>query len=168
MNKLAFFSWSGQGLRPGFIHDKLPAMPDPSVSGLDVQLDRLSKIAGILLPLVLALVGGLYTYTKDQSDARNLKREERRDLAQVQYGNLTALIPLLTSQDQSNRLLAIEIFTSEAKKHEAPLDLIPSIERLGNEHPDHLKEAMAAVAAAQGQMQEEKSRNQSNSRRRKD
>ena len=30
------------------------------------------------------------------------------------------------------------------------------------------KEAMAAVAAAQGQMQEEKSRNQSNSRRRKD
>jgi len=136
-------------------------MPEPSESRLDDRLDRLSKIAGILLPLVLALVGGLYTYTKDQSDARNLQREERRDLTQVQYGNLTALIPLLTSQDQSNRLLAIEIFTSEAKKRQAPLDLVPTIERLGNEHPEHLKEAMAAVAAAQEQMQEEKSRNRS-------
>ena len=66
---------------------------------------------------------------------------------------------LLTSQDQSNRLLAIEIFTSEAKKHQAPLDLVPSIERLGNEHPEHLKEAMAAVAAAHDQMNEEKSGN---------
>lgn len=140
-------------------------MPDPSVSGLDDQLDRLSKIAGILLPLVLALVGGLYTYTKDKNDARNLQREERRDLRQVQYANLTALIPLLTSPDQSNRLLAIEIFTSEARKHQAPLDLVPSIERLGNEHPEHLKEAMAAVAAAQEQMKEEKNSNQSNSRR---
>jgi hypothetical protein len=132
-------------------------MPD-SVSSLDDRLDRLSKIAGILLPLVLALVGGLYTYVKDKSDARNLQREEKRDLQQTQYANLTALIPLMTSTDQSNRLLALEIFTSEAEKHQAPLDLIPSIERLGNEHPEHLKEAMAAVAAAQGQVKEQKNR----------
>jgi len=107
--------------------------------------------------VVLGLVGGLYTYEKDQSDARNLRREERRDLAQVQYGNLTALIPLLTSQDQSNRLLALEIFTSEAKKHEAPLDLVASIERLGSQHPENVKQAMDAVAAAQDQMKDEKS-----------
>ena len=138
-------------------------MPEPTQSGLDDQLDRLSKIAGILLPVVLALVGGLYTYTKDKNDARNLQREERRDLQQVQYANLTALVPLLTSQDQSNRLLAIEIFTSEAKKHQAPIDLLPSIERLGNEHPEHLKEAMAAVAAAHDQMNEEKSGNPTSS-----
>lgn len=132
-------------------------MPD-SVSSLDDRLDRLSKIAGILLPLVLALVGGLYTYVKDKSDARNLQREEKRDLQQAQYANLTALIPLMTSSDQSNRLLALEIFTSEAQKRQAPLDLIPSIERLGNEHPEHLKEAMAAVAAAQEQVKEQKNR----------
>jgi hypothetical protein len=137
--------------------DKLTAMPESTVSQLDDRLDRLSKIAGILLPLVLGLVGGLYTYEKDQSDARNLRREERRDLKQVQYGNLTALIPLLTSQDQSNRLLALEIFTSEAKKHEAPLDLVASIERLGSEHPENLKQAMDAVAAAREQTQDEQS-----------
>jgi hypothetical protein len=138
-------------------------MSDASVSRFDDRLDRLSKIAGILLPLVLGLVGGLYTYTKDKSDARNLRREEKRDLEQVQYGNLTALIPLLTSQDPSSRLLAIEIFTSEAKKQEAPLDLVPSIVRLGNEHPEHLKEVTAAVAAADEQMREQK--NQQKSRR---
>jgi hypothetical protein len=123
-------------------------MPDPPQSSLDYRLDQLSKIAGILLPVVVALVGGLYTYQKDANDARTLQRQERRDLQQAQYANLTALVPLLTSQDPSNRLLAMEIFTSEAKKREAPLDLVPSIRRLGNEHPEHLKEAMAAVAAA--------------------
>lgn len=111
-------------------------------------LERVSQIAGILLPLVLAAVGGLYTYEKDRNDARNLQREERRDLKQVQYGNLTALIPLLTSQDPSSRLLGMEIFTSEARKHEAPLDLVPSIRRLGAEHPESQNQAMAAVAAA--------------------
>lgn len=126
-------------------------MPEHPQSGLDHRLEQLSKIAGILLPVVVALVGGLYTYEKDKNDARTLQREERRDLMQVQYGNLTALIPLLTSQDQGSRLLGMEIFTSEAKKHQAPLDLVPSIQRLGEEHPEHLSQATAAVAAAQGQ-----------------
>lgn len=126
-------------------------MPENPQSGLDYRLEQLSKIAGILLPLVVALVGGLYTYEKDKNDARTLQREQRRDLMQVQYGNLTALIPLLTSQDSGSRLLGMEIFTSEAKKHQAPLDLVPSIQRLGEEHPEHLSQATAAVAAAQGQ-----------------
>ena len=136
-------------------------MPDLPQSSLDYRLDQLSKIAGILLPLVVAVVGGLYTYEKDANDARTLQRQERRDLQQVQYANLTALVPLLTSQDQSNRLLAMEIFISEAKKHEAPLDLVASIRRLGNEHPEHLKQALAAVAE---QAKAEKSRNESRSR----
>ncbi|HZT30200.1 MAG TPA: hypothetical protein VFA33_09980 [Bryobacteraceae bacterium] len=126
-------------------------MPDLPQSSLDYRLDQLSKLAGILLPLVVAVVGGLYTYEKDKNDTRTLNRQERRDLQQVQYANLTALVPLLTSQDPSNRLLGMEIFTSEAKKREAPLDLIPAIRRLGNEHPEHLKQAMAAVAAAEEQ-----------------
>jgi len=126
-------------------------MPDLPQSNLDKTLDQLSKIAGILLPLVVALVGGLYTYEKDQNDARVSQREARRDLQQVQYGNLTALIPLLTSQDPSSRALGMEIFTSEAKKREAPLDLVPAIRRLGAEHPENASQAMAAVEAANGQ-----------------
>jgi hypothetical protein len=83
------------------------------------------------LPLVVVRVGGLYTYEKDKNDTCTLQREERRDLQPVQYGNLTALIPLLTSQDPSSRAPGMEIFTSEAKKHEAPLDLVAAIKRLG-------------------------------------
>jgi hypothetical protein len=135
-------------------------MSDLTQSNLDNRLDRLSKIAGIALPLVVALVGGLYTYEKDKSDTRTLQREERRDLQQVQYGNLTALIPLLTSQDPSSRTLAMEIFTSEAKKHEAPLDLVPAIKRLGTEHPEDESQATAAVAAANGQVTAHKGRKQ--------
>jgi hypothetical protein len=135
-------------------------MSDLTQSNLDNRLDRLSKIAGIALPLVVALVGGLYTYEKDKSDTRTLQREERRDLQQVQYGNLTALIPLLTSQDPSSRTLAMEIFTSEAKKHEAPLDLVPAIKRLGTEHPEDESQATAAVAAANWQVTAHKGRKQ--------
>jgi len=134
-------------------------MPDLPQSNSDQRLDQLSKIAGILLPLVVALVGGLYTYQKDKNDARALQREERRDLKQVQYGNLTTLIPLLTSQDASSRMLGMEIFTSEAKKHEAPVDLIPSIKRLGSEHPENQSQAMAAVAAVREQINAEQGRN---------
>ena len=99
----------------------------------------------------MALVGGFCTYEKDRNEARTLQREERRDLQQVQYGNLTALIPRLTSQDPSTRALGMEIFTSEAKKHEAPLDLVPAIRRLGTQHPENQSLAMAAVAAADEQ-----------------
>ena len=127
-------------------------MPDdPPQSTLDSRLDQLSKVAGILLPLVVAVVGGIYTYQKDQNDARTLNQQEQRDLKQVQYSNLTALVPLLTSQDPSNRLLGMEIFTSEANKDEAPLDLVASIQRLGQEHPETLQAAQAALAAADGQ-----------------
>jgi hypothetical protein len=132
-------------------------MPDLPQSNLDKRLDQLSKIAGILLPLVVALVGGLYTFEKDKNDARTQQREARRDLQQEQYGNLTALIPLLTSQDPSTRTLGMEIFTSEAKKHEAPLDLVPAIKRLGTEHPENQSLAMAAVAAADGQITAQRS-----------
>jgi len=132
-------------------------MPDLPQSNFDSRLDQLSKIAGILLPLVVAVVGGAYTYVKDKNDERTLQRQERRDHKQVQYSNLTALIPLLTSQDPSSRLLGMEIFTSEAKKHEAPLDLVPSIRRLGAEHPDTQSQATAALAAAQQQSQAQQS-----------
>ena len=130
-------------------------MPDS-----DSKLDRLSQIAGILLPLVVALVGGLYTYEKDKNDARTQLREERRDLQQVQYGNLTALIPLLTSQDPASRTLGMEIFTSEAKKRQAPVDLVPAIKRLGAEHPENASQAIAAVAAANAQISAQKGGNQ--------
>jgi hypothetical protein len=135
-------------------------MPDVAQSNLDYRLDQLSKVAGILLPLVVALVGGVYTYQKDKSDALSQQRAERRDLQQVQYGNLTALIPLLTSQDPSTRALGLEIFASEAKKREAPVDLVPSIRRLGKEHPENQSQAMAAIAAANGQISAGKSGNQ--------
>jgi hypothetical protein len=135
-------------------------MPDLPQSNLDSRLDRLSKIAGILLPLVVALVGAGYTYQKDQNDARTQQREQRRIAQQVRYGNLMALIPLLTSQDSASRALGMEIFTSEAKKREAPLDLLPAIRRLAKEHPEMQSQATEALTAASGQITVEKSGSQ--------
>jgi hypothetical protein len=134
-------------------------MPDLPQSNVDRRLDQLSKAAGILLPLVVALVGGLYTYEKDRDDARTELREQRRDMQQVRYGNLVALIPLLTSQDPSSRALGMDIFTSEAKKGQAPLGLVAAIKRLATAHPEIQSQATEALAAANGQMTAGKSGN---------
>ncbi len=50
----------------------------------------------------------------------------------------------------------MEIFTSEAKKREAPLDLVPVIKRLGSEHPEIQVQANEALAAVSGQLNSEK------------
>jgi uncharacterized protein HemY len=132
-------------------------MPELPQSSLDSKLDRLSKMGGILLPLVVAVVGGLYTLEKDRDDARTLQRQDKRDSQTVKYANLAALVPMLTSQDLSNRLLAIEIYTSELKKDEAPPDLKCSILRLCAEHPGWT----AAKAALEAAVAQSKKRNPS-------
>ncbi|HUK92118.1 MAG TPA: hypothetical protein VLZ81_17085, partial [Blastocatellia bacterium] len=68
--------------------------------------------------------------------------------------------PLLTSQDPASRTLGMEIFTSEAKKRQAPVDLVPAIKRLGAEHPENASQAIAAVAAANAQISAQKGGNQ--------
>ncbi len=57
------------------------------------RLERVEKIANILLPIIVAVVGGTYTIMKDKSDNATREQAERRDTAQKQYANLTALLP---------------------------------------------------------------------------
>jgi hypothetical protein len=54
----------------------------------DSSLDRVSKIAGILLPIVVGVVGAIYTIQKDKSD-------ESARVSQAQYANFSALLPLI-------------------------------------------------------------------------
>ena len=97
-------------------------MPDPSPSRFDVSLERLSKIAGILVPIVIALVGCFYTLTKDKNDAADLQQKAEFDQTQRRYANLTALLPLLTSDDEAKFDLGVQIYTSEANAKQAPAD----------------------------------------------
>ncbi len=123
-------------------------MADPPLSPLDMWLDRLSKIAGILVPVVLAVVGGWYNVKKDQSDAY----QQQWDNTQKQYSNVTALVPWLTSQNPVAVSAGLAIFTSEAKSRQAPLDLVQAISNISIEQPKLAGAVQNALDAAKVQM----------------
>lgn len=134
-------------------------MAEIPASKFDTFLDRASKIAGILLPVVVAVVGGIYTRNKDKSDDLLRTAQEQRDHdqqnwnnTQKQYANLTALVPLLTSKDPSAVATGLDIYASEARAGQAPLDLQTTIERIQNEQPAQRDRAQAASEA--GKIQE--------------
>jgi hypothetical protein len=127
-------------------------------SPLDVRLERLSKLAGLFLPIIVALVGGIYTYQKDANDKAVRKAQEIRDEnqqtfdnTQKQYANLTALLPLLTSGNPSQVRAGLEIYLSEAKALQAPIDLQQTVARLSNEFPDQAALVQKATEAGQQQ-----------------
>ena len=133
-------------------------MPDSVPSKFDAWLDRVSKIAGILLPIVVAVVGGIYTTSKDRSDDLTRQAQQKRDeyqrswdKTQKQYANLTALVPLLTSHDPSTVATGLDIYTSEARAGQAPLDLLPTIQRIQTDQPNQREAAQVALDAGKTQ-----------------
>jgi len=133
-----------------------------NLSLLDVWLERLSKIAGILLPVTIAIVGGMYTFVKDKNDeaVRNAQQERDQnqktfDNTQKQYGNLAALLPLLTSEKEGQVQVGLEIYQSEASVDQAPPNLVSTIRRLSNQFPQQAKLVQLATEAGQRQQRAE-------------
>ncbi len=133
-------------------------MAESTSSSLDLTLDRLSKIAGILVPLVIGAVGALYTIEKDKSDQATrdaqLKRDQDQrtfDNAQKQYSNLTALLPLLTSDKPNEVKIGLEVYIAETKDSQAPIDLQLSIQQLSNQFPEQAALVQRAAEAGREQ-----------------
>jgi hypothetical protein len=124
-------------------------MPDNSKSTFDQFLERAEKIANILLPVILALVGGLYTYTKDRNDQEMQKQQAARDLSQKQYANLTALLPMLVSKDPPTVTAALQVYIEETREKQAPESLKGVLLSIQQTQPEHRAEAQAAVQAAE-------------------
>ncbi len=124
-------------------------MPDNSKSTFDRFLERTEKFANILLPVILALVGGLYTYTKHHDDRELQRQQAARDLSQKQYANLTALLPMLVSKDPPTVSAALQVYIEETRKKQTPESLKGVILNIQQTQPEHRAEAQAAVQAAE-------------------
>ncbi|MBV9760409.1 MAG: hypothetical protein JO340_07595 [Acidobacteriaceae bacterium] len=134
-------------------------MADQDSPVLDLKLDRLSKLSGIFVPIVIGLVGGYYACQKDCSDrefriAEQKRNEDQRefDNTQKQYANLSALLPLLTSGKQDLVEAAVDVYTSEAKTRQAPTDLQDTIEKLKARFPELANPIDRATEAGQRQI----------------
>jgi hypothetical protein len=120
----------------------------------DQFLDRLSKIASIFVPIVIAVIGFRYTAQKDRNDRvqqdMQLQRDNGQhewDKTQRQYSNLVSLLPALTSHDASAVTLGLRVFTSEANAGQAPLDLRAAIDAIGLDQPSLVPAVNGALAA---------------------
>jgi len=58
-------------------------MSDVGTSTLDLWLERFSKMAAILLPVAIAVVGGMYTLQKDRNDDAVRVQQRKRDENQI-------------------------------------------------------------------------------------
>jgi hypothetical protein len=126
-------------------------MSDPTPSRFDQGLERAEKFANILLPLVIAVAGGLYSYTKDQGDEKMRVQQAAQDLSQKQYANLTALLPLLLSKDPASVSAALNVYIEETKVGQAPESLKGVILNIQQTQPEHRAEAQAAVQGVERQ-----------------
>lgn len=119
-----------------------------SQNTLDLTLDRVSKVAGILLPIVVAVVGAIYTVHKDKSDDSARVQSTKQQVAQAQYANFAALLPLMVSNDDKQVSTALDIYNQEAANGQAPQSLAPLIQQIGATKPQLRAQAQAAEQAA--------------------
>ncbi len=133
-------------------------MSEPSPSRIDVALERLSRVAGILVPIAIFAVGTSYTIQKDKSEtagraAQKLRDDQQRDFDNVQkrYANLAALLPLLTSDKADTVKMGVEVYTAETKSEQAPTELQVTILQLPNKFPELVGVVQRATDAGREQ-----------------
>ena len=133
----------------------------------DLWLDRLSKVASILVPVLLGCYAQYYTTQKDAADAKDQQMKQTADQYQKdfdnasrRYENLAALIPVLTGSNCDAKRSGLQIYSSEANASQAPQDLNPLIERIkmGAESQGCHLEEEAGKALAAGNVQAAKDR----------
>jgi hypothetical protein len=119
---------------------------------IDTLLERSAKAGAILIPVILFYLGQIYTEKKAEADRITLRQEQiaRAELerANLDQKNTELLLSLLKSSSESDRLMAIDIFVAKSQRGQAPLDLLPVIQRLQRSSP---AEVGAAVTAAESQ-----------------
>ena len=117
-------------------------------SRFDLFLDRWSKIAGILLPIVVGIVGAVYTVRKDDADKAAKTLADGQQTAQAQYANLVALLPLMTSDDDRKVEIGLTMYQLAAANGQAPPNMGPLFEKIRVRWPQLKVQAQAAAQDA--------------------
>lgn len=109
--------------------------------------NRLSKFAGILLPITVGVVGTIYTVHKDESDNESRAQANAQQVAQAQYANFGLPLPLFTSTDDRQVSAGLDIYNLEAAVGRAPQNLEPLLQQIGAAKPQILAQTQAAEQA---------------------
>lgn len=114
--------------------------------------DRWSKaeilmgaIASVLLPMVVALIGGTYTYLQDKHNDEALQRQQENELIKQRSLQAVGLLGHLASENARERLLAVKVAEQLAKDKLLPSELVPALLEIAKVDPS----SAVSVAAAE-------------------
>lgn len=127
-------------------------MADEAKPLVDRYLERSSKVAGMLVPFLVFFFGLTYNRSKDAAERLAKEQEsahkaetERAAREQMKFANFSSLLPLLTSDKPEAQSAGLEIYTAQAQKDLAPVELKPLIERLAGKGSTAAQAALTAV-----------------------
>jgi len=108
----------------------------------------------ILLPLVIALVGGIFTYSQHQSDVNRLKQDkvesesrlaqqEKNEVEKLKADRAITLLKHLSSDNERERFLALKFCGHLISKEQFPLEMLEVLEqiRTDDKNPENQKAA---------------------------
>jgi hypothetical protein len=85
----------------------------------------LSAVSGVLLPLAVAGVGGVYTYLQDKHNDDVLIQQRQNEQVRQRSEQATTLLTHLASDSARERLLAVKVTEQLAKDNLLPSELVP-------------------------------------------
>jgi hypothetical protein len=112
------------------------------MSSADKARDKWSKaeiivgiLSGILLPVVLALVGGVYTYIQDRNHEATAGQEHQNEEVRRRADTATNLLKHFASENKRERLLAIKVAEQLVKEKQLPDELAPALIEIAKSDP---------------------------------
>jgi hypothetical protein len=112
------------------------------MSSEDKPRDKWSKVeivvgllSGILLPLVLAVVGGVYTYIQDKNHEAGADQEHQNEEVRRRADTATNLLKHFASENKRERLLAIKVAEELVKEKQLPDELAPALIEIAKSDP---------------------------------
>jgi hypothetical protein len=114
-------------------------------NGWSKAQEMLPWLQGVLLPVAVAAVGGLYTYVQNNHNERNLQQEKDRADVTSRAAQASQLLIHLASTNDRERLLSIKLAEQLGKDNLLPQELVPVLIEIASSDPS------AAVSRAAGE-----------------
>jgi hypothetical protein len=105
-------------------------------------------LSGVLLPVVVAAVGGLYTFVQDQHNAQDLVQQKAIEQITARARQATDLLTHLSSANDRERLLAIKVAEQLGKENLLPQELVPVLLEIARSDPSSPVSVAASSAVA--------------------
>lgn len=100
-----------------------------------IQRDWIDLIAKLLIPVVIAACGIVFTLQKDKTDRNRQESDHKSDVARQQLERDTGYVRMLASTNEKERALGFKIIEVQQSHGNFSQDLLPVLQAISQERP---------------------------------